>query len=152
MPPPASPDIVPNANTVPMAWVGAPGERPDDDALLTLQAAINAAPLGGTVSFDPNDYAFTGALTIPRAVTLDSGAASMLYSRFTVIGGGLTLADAVTIGAANTGAIVTVTASGATLTGVTIRNPTPVMRPTGVQLGAGVTGVVLDGLGHRRCR
>ncbi|SKC57055.1 beta strand repeat-containing protein [Krasilnikoviella flava] len=146
MPPPASPDIVPNANTIRMAWVGTPGERPDDDALLTLQAAINAAPSEGTVSFDPNDYAFTGALTIPRAMTLDSSAASMLYSRFTVSGGGATFADDVSIGAANTGAIVTVTASGATLTGVTIRNPTPVLRPTGVQLGAGVTGVVLVGL------
>lgn len=146
MPPPASPDIVPNANNVPMAWVGTPSERPDDSALVTLQAAINAAPPEGTVSFDPNDYAFTGALTIPRSLTLDSSAASMLYSRFTVSGGGLAFADDVTIGAANTGAIVTVSASDATLTDVTIRNPTPVLRPTGIQLGAGVTGVVLDGL------
>ncbi|WP_158615035.1 right-handed parallel beta-helix repeat-containing protein [Cellulomonas sp. PhB150] len=146
MPPPASPGIVANANTVKMAWVGAPSDRPADAALLTLQAALNAAPAGATVSFDPNDYAFTGALTVPRAVTLDSSAASMLYTRVTVSGGGLALDDDVTIAAANTGAVITVTAANAVLTDVTIRNPTPVLRPIGVQLGAGVTGVVIDGL------
>ena len=144
VPPPASPDIVPNANTVPMAWVGTPDQRPATP--ITLQAAVNAAPAGGTVSFDPGGYAFTGAITVPRAVTLDTAAPSMLYTRLTVTGGGLELTEAVAIGAANTGAIVTVTASGAVLSGLTIRNPTPVARPTGVQLGAGVTGVVIDGL------
>ncbi|MFJ3404083.1 right-handed parallel beta-helix repeat-containing protein [Promicromonospora sp. NPDC090134] len=146
VPPPPSPAIVANANTVPMAWVGTPDQRPADADLLTLQAAINAAPAGATVSFDPNGYAFTGALTLPRAVTLDSGAASTLYARFTVSGGGLTLDDDVVIGAANTGAIVSVTASGAVLSNLTIRNPTPVARPTSVQLGAGVTGVTIEGL------
>lgn len=145
MPPPPSPTIVPNANTVRMAWVGTPDERPDDAGLLTLQAAVNAAAVGGTVSFDPGDYAFTGALTVPREVTLDSSAPSMLYSRYTVSGGGLALADDVVIGAANTGAVVTVTAAGAVLTDITVRNPTPVARPTGIQLGANVTGVVIDG-------
>ena len=146
MPPPASPSIVPNANTVRMAWVGTPAQRPDDTALLTLQAAISAAADGGTVSFDPNDYAFVGALTVPQAVTLDSSGPSMLYTRFTVSGGGLSLADDVVIGAANTGAVVTVTVADAVLSNVTVRNPTPVLRPTGVQLGAGVTGVVIDAL------
>ncbi|MBD7949982.1 beta strand repeat-containing protein [Oerskovia rustica] len=144
--PPVGPEIVPNANNLPVAWVGTPGQRPGTPALLTLQAAINAAPAGGTVSFDPNDYAFTGTITIPRTVTLDSSGASTLYTRFTVAGGGLTLDDDVTIGAANTGAIVSVTASDAVLSNLTIRNPTPVARPTGVQLGANVTGVVIDGL------
>ncbi|WP_435737853.1 right-handed parallel beta-helix repeat-containing protein [Cellulosimicrobium sp. PMB13] len=145
-PPPPSAEIVPNANTVRMAWVGTPDERPDDAGLLTLQAAVDAAPDGSTVSFDPADYAFTGALSVPRTVTLDSSSRSMLYSRFTVNGGGLALADDVVIGAANTGAVVTVGAAGAVLTDITIRNPTPVARPTGIQLGAGVTGVVIDGL------
>lgn len=144
--PPTGPEIVPNANTLPVAWVGTPDQRPGAPALLTLQAAINAAPAGGTVSFDPNDYAFTGTITVPRAVTLDSSGASTLYTRFTVSGGGLTLDDDVTIGAANTGAIVSVTASDAVLSNLTIRNPTPVARPTGVQLGANVTGVLIDGL------
>ncbi|WP_336706670.1 beta strand repeat-containing protein [Oerskovia sp. USHLN155] len=79
-------------------------------------------------------------------MTLDSSGASTLYTRFTVAGGGLTLDDDVTIGAANTGAIVSVTASDAVLSNLTIRNPTPVARPTGVQLGANVTGVVIAGL------
>lgn len=153
MPPPALPGIVPNANTVKIAWVGTPAQRPDDDSLVTLQAALNAAPLGATVSFDPNDYAFTGALLVPRAVTIDTSAASILYARFTVNGGGLALADDITIGAANTGAVITVAVSDAVLTGVTIRNPTPVLRPTGIQLAAGITGVRIDrldmdGAGH----
>ncbi|WP_454049862.1 beta strand repeat-containing protein [Cellulomonas sp. Marseille-Q8402] len=146
MPPLASPAIVPDANTVPIAWAGTPDQRPADDALLTLQAAVTSAPAGGTVSFDPGGYAFTGAITVPRAVTLASSAPSVLYTRITVTGGGLALADDVVVGAASTGAVVTVTTSGAVLSGLTIRNPTPVLRPTGVQLGAGVTGVVLDGL------
>ncbi|MHA7135423.1 right-handed parallel beta-helix repeat-containing protein [Oerskovia turbata] len=144
--PPTAPGIVPNANTLPIAWVGTPDQRPSPAGLLTLQAAITAAPDGGVVSFDPNDYAFTGALTVPRAVTLDSSGPATLYTRLTVTGGGLALDDDVTIAAANTGAIVSVTAAGAVLTNLTIRNPTPVARPTGVQLGAGVTGVVIDGL------
>ncbi|KZM35496.1 hypothetical protein OJAG_17580 [Oerskovia enterophila] len=144
--PPTAPGVVPNANTLPVAWVGTPDQRPADPALLSLQAAINAAPVGGTVSFDPNDYAFTGAITVPRAVTLDSSGSSTLYTRFTVSGGGLTLDDSITIGAASTGAIVSVTASGAVLSNLTIRNPTPAARPTGVQLGATVTGVVIEGL------
>ncbi|WP_348789850.1 right-handed parallel beta-helix repeat-containing protein [Leifsonia sp. NPDC080035] len=146
MPPPASPAIVPNANTARIAWVGTPAERPADAALITLQAALNTAPEGGAVSFDPNDYAFTGSLTVPRAVTLASSAASILYARFTVSGGGLTLGDTVTIAAANTGAVVTVTSSGALLAGITIRNPTPVLRPTGIQLAAGISGVRIEGL------
>ena len=146
MPPAASPSIVPNANTVRMAWVGTPDQRPADAALLTLQAALNAVPAGGTVSFDPDAYAFTGALTVPRLTTLASASAATLYARFTVSGGGLTLGAGVGIAAANTGAIVSVTASGAVLTGLVIRNPTPVLRPTGVQLGAGVTGVQIVSL------
>ncbi|MEV7963656.1 right-handed parallel beta-helix repeat-containing protein [Oerskovia paurometabola] len=143
---PTAPGVVPNANTLPVAWVGTPDQRPGTPALLTLQAAINAAPAGGTVSFDQNDYAFTGTITVPRAVTLDASGPSTLYTRFTVSGGGLTLDDDVTIGAANTGAIVSVTASDVVLSNLTIRNPTPVARPTGVQLGANLTGVVIDGL------
>lgn len=146
VPPPDSPDIVPSANTVRMAWVGTPDQQPADAALLTLQAAINATTTtSNTVSFISNDYAFTGALAITKAVTLDSATDSMLYSRFTVSGGGLTLADDVAIGAANTGAVITVTGAGAALTNITVRNPTPVARPTGIQLGAGVTGVVVAG-------
>ena len=109
--PPTSATVVQNANTLPIAWVGTPGPTPGHRRSLTLQAALNAAPAGGTVSFDPNDYAFTGALLVPSSVTLDSSAASTLYARFTVNGGGLALADDVTIGAANTGAIITVAAS-----------------------------------------
>lgn len=146
MPPPASPEIVPNANTVRIAWVGTPAQRPADTDLLTLQQALTAAPAGGTVSFDPADYAFTGALTVPQAVTLDTAAASTLYARFTVSGGGFALTPAVTIAAANTGAVVTVSTSGAVIAGLTIRNPTPVLRPTGVQLAAGATGVRIEGL------
>lgn len=139
------PAAVPNANTLAIAWVGTPAQRPATPTL-TLQAALNAAPVGGTVSFDPGDYAFTGALLVPNSVTIDSSAQSMLYARFTINGGGLSLADDVTIGAANTGAIITVCVSGAVLTNITIRNPTPVLRPTGVQLGAAVTGVKINGL------
>jgi hypothetical protein len=93
--PPASPSIVPNANTLLIAWVGTPAQRPAG-TLLTLQAALNAAPVGGTVSFDSNDYAFTsndyaftGALLVPRSVTLDAATDSTLYARFTINGGGL---------------------------------------------------------------
>ncbi|TFV98319.1 right-handed parallel beta-helix repeat-containing protein [Leifsonia flava] len=146
MPPPVSPEIVSNANTVRMAWVGTPDERPADAALLTLQAAINAATTDDTVSFDSNDYAFTGALSVTKAVTLDTATDSLLYSRFTVSDGGLTLADDVAIGAANTGAVITVTTGGAVLSNITVRNPTPVLRPTGIQLGAGITDVVIEGL------
>ena len=141
--PPTASTVVQNANALLIAWVGTPADRPAG-TLLTLQAALNAAPAGGTVSFDRNDYAFTGALLVPRAVTLDTGAASVLYARFTVNGGGLALTPSVTIGAANTGAIVTVAVSGATLTGITITNPTPVARPTGIQLAGGTTGVAID--------
>jgi len=145
VPPPSAPGLIPNANTVQMAWIGTPAERPSDDALVTLQAALTAAPIDSTVSFDPSDYAFTGALTVPRAVTLDSSAASVLYTRFTVDAGGLAFSDAVSVGVASTGAIVSVTGSGVVLTGLTIRNPNAVARPTGVQLAAGVSGVVIDG-------
>lgn len=144
-PPPPAPDLIPNANTVRMAWVGTPDQRPADAALLTLQAAITAAPVGATVSFDPNDYAFTGALAVSRAVTLDTSAASTLYTRFTVSAGGLQLADDVTIGVASTGATISVTGADVVLTGVTVRNPNAVARPTGIQLAAGLTGIVVDG-------
>lgn len=144
-PPPPAPGLIPNANTVRMAWVGTPDQRPDDTALLTLQAAITAAPAGATVSFDPSDYAFTGALTVSRTVTLDTSAASVLYTRFTVSGGGLQLADDVAVGIASTGATISVTGAGVVLTDVTVRNPNAVARPTGIQLAAGLTGVVISG-------
>ncbi|ANJ25990.1 hypothetical protein ATC03_03815 [Agromyces aureus] len=144
-PPPDGLGVVQNANALPIAWIGTPDERPDDAALVTLQTALNTVPVGGTVSFDPNDYAFTGALLVSREATLDSSADSTLFSRFTVSGGGIRLADDVEIGIASTGAIVTVTAAGAVLEDVTIRNPNAVARPTGIQLAAGLTGVVVDG-------
>jgi len=145
--PPDDPSVIPNANALQIAWVGTPAERPADPAaLLPLQAALNAAPTGGTVSFDPGDYAFTGALAVSRTVTIDSAAASTLYARFAVSAGGLALADDVVVAAAATGAIVSVTGSGVVLSDLTVQNPTPVARPIGVQLAAGVTGVVIDGL------
>ncbi|GGR17158.1 hypothetical protein GCM10010196_07410 [Agromyces mediolanus] len=145
--PPTDPAITPNANALRIAWLGTPAERPVDPAgLVTLQVALNTVAAGGTVSFDPGDYAFTGALTVARSVTIDSSAASTLYSRFTVSAGGLALGADVAIAAAATGAIVQVTGSDVALRDVTVRNPTPVARPIGVQLAAGVTGVVIDGL------
>lgn len=133
--------LVPNANTVAMAWVGTPSQRPADAQLQTLQAALNAAAAGQTVSFDPNDYVFTTRLTVPRDVTLDTASASTLFAQFLVTGGGLSVAGPVTIGVATAGTVITVNASGAELTGLTIVNPNGVLRPTGIQLGAAVTGV-----------
>ncbi|MGI9824884.1 beta strand repeat-containing protein [Agromyces sp. Marseille-Q5079] len=144
-PPPPRPGLVPNANSLPIAWVGTPDLRPGGGPVLTLQAALNAAPDGGTVSFDANDYAFTGSLAVTRSVTLDSASSSVLFTRLTVSAGGLALAPDVSLGVASTGATVSVTGSGVTLDGVTVRNPSAVARPTGVQLGAGLTGVVIDG-------
>ncbi|WP_091028593.1 right-handed parallel beta-helix repeat-containing protein [Microbacterium oxydans] len=144
-PPPPAPNLIPNANTVRMAWVGTPAQRPADSALLTLQAAITAAPADGVVSFVPSDYAFTGALTVTRAVTLDTSAASTLYTRFTVSAGGLQLADDVTVGVASTGATISVTGADVAIREVAVRNPNAVARPTGIQVGAGLTGIVIDG-------
>ncbi len=143
--PPTDPGVVTNANSALIAWIGTPEQRPADAALVTLQTALNTVPAGGTVSIDPNDYAFTGALSVSRAVTIDSASASMLYSRFTVSVGGLTLADDVTIGVASTGATISVTGSGVELHDITVQNPSAVARPTGIQLGAGVTGIVIEG-------
>ncbi|WP_447912553.1 right-handed parallel beta-helix repeat-containing protein [Microbacterium phyllosphaerae] len=127
-----------------MAWIGSPEQRPDDADLLTLQAAISAAPTGGTVSFDPSDYAFSGSLAVARSVTLDTASPSVLYTRFTVSGGELRLDDDVSVGIASTGATIAVTGSGVVLTDVTVSNPNDVARPTGIQVGAGLTGVVIS--------
>ena len=142
------PGVVPVANALLIAWVGTPADRPiAPNPLLTLQAAINAVPVGGgTVSFDPGDYAFTGALAVSQMVTIDSAADSMIYGRFTVSNGGLALAADVEIGVAATGAVVTVSASNVALADLTIRNPSAVLRPTGVQLATGLTGVTIDRL------
>ncbi|ROP74057.1 uncharacterized protein DUF11 [Curtobacterium sp. PhB115] len=120
-----------------MAWVGTAADRPA--TLLTLQAALNAVPVGGTVSFDSNDYAFTTALTVPRQVTLETASASTLFARFTISGGGLTAAETVRFGVAAT-PVFSVTGNDVTLSDLRVSNPNAVARPTGVQLGAGVTG------------
>jgi len=138
--------VVPNANTVPMAWVGTPAQRPADPALLTMQAALNAAAAGQTVSFDPNDYVFTTRLTVPRQVLLDTASASTLFAQFLVTGGGLATADDVTIGVNIAGVVITVNPAGAALDGITITNPNGVARPVGVQLAATATGVAIDRL------
>ncbi|TCK60187.1 right-handed parallel beta-helix repeat-containing protein [Curtobacterium sp. PhB136] len=124
-----------------MAWVGTPAQR-SESTLSTLQAALNAAPAGGTVSFDPNDYAFTTALTVQRRVTLASAADSTLFARFTVSAGGLTAASTVRFGVSAT-PVFSVTGSGVALADLRVSNPNGVLRPTGVQLGAGVTGVTI---------
>lgn len=142
--PPARPGLIPNANALRIAWIGTPADRPADAALLSLQNAINAAPAGSTVSFDPSDYSFTGSVLISKAVTLDSASASTLFSRFTVSGGGLRLADTVAIGVASTGATISVTGSGSFVDDVSLSNPSGVARPTGIQLGANVTQVTID--------
>ncbi len=136
--------LIPNANIVRMAWVGTATQRPAPAQLLTLQNALNAAPAGQTVSLDPNDYAFTTRLTVPRAVTLAAAGPSTLFAQFTVTGGGLALNPAVTVGVPATGAVITVTASNAVLGGITMINPNGVLRPIGIQLGATATGVAIN--------
>ncbi|MHC5258083.1 right-handed parallel beta-helix repeat-containing protein [Streptomyces sp. UC4497] len=137
--------VVDNADTVRMAWVGTPDARPADSGLLTLQAALNAAAAGQTVSFDPEDYVFANRLTVPREVTLATSGPSVLFARFTVTGGGLSAADGnVSLGVSATGAVVTVNTAGATLRRLKVVNPNAVARPTGIQLAAAATGVVID--------
>ncbi|MGB3442605.1 MAG: right-handed parallel beta-helix repeat-containing protein [Actinophytocola sp.] len=127
-----------------MAWVGLPADRPVSQPLLTLQSALNAAAAGQIVSFDPNDYAFTRRLTVPRTVRLDSSGPSTLFAQFTA-GGGLSLTANVALGFSAVGALITVSSSNAELAGITITNPNGVLRPTGIQLGTGVTGVSISG-------
>lgn len=145
-PTPAGPGVVPGANTVPIAWIGTPAERPADGPPLTLQNALNTVPGGGTVSIDPNGYAFTGSLSINRNVTLASAGAATVYGRLVVSASNITVTftDTVALGVAATGAAVSVTASNVTLVGVSVRNTNAVPRPTGVQLAAGISGVVID--------
>ncbi len=135
--------LIPNANTVRMAWIGTPAQR-SAAGLMTLQAALNAAPAGQVVSFDPDDYAFTTRLTVPRPVTLETTSPSILYAQFTVSGSGLTADPEVRFGASATGAVVTANAAGAVLDGITVVNPNAVLRPTGIQLGASATGVAIN--------
>ncbi|MEV0645387.1 right-handed parallel beta-helix repeat-containing protein [Phytomonospora sp. NPDC050363] len=137
-------EAIPNADGLPIAWIGAPADRPSDDAdLRTLQATLTAATAGQTVSFDPEDYIFSSLLSVPRQVTLASASPSVLFARFTVAQG--VTADAnVTFGVAVTGAVVTVSTAGAALKDIKIVNPNAVTRPTGVQLAAAATGVTID--------
>lgn len=127
-----------------MAWVGTPAARPPDTGLLTLQAALNAAPANQTVSFDPNDYVFSTRLTVPRNVQLATTAPSTLFAQFTVSGAGLSATGDVTFGVSATGAVVTVNTAGSSIAGLKVVNPNGVLRPTGIQLAAAATGVTIS--------
>ncbi|WP_172892204.1 right-handed parallel beta-helix repeat-containing protein [Jatrophihabitans sp. GAS493] len=136
--------VVPNADTVKMAWVGPTSRRPKDASLLTLQSALNLAAAGDTVSFDVDDYIFAKRLTVPRRVELTAARPSTLFAQLTVTGGGLSDAANVMLGVSATGAAVTVSSSDAVLDGITVVNPNGVLRPTGIQLGATATGVIIN--------
>ncbi|WP_240654056.1 right-handed parallel beta-helix repeat-containing protein [Streptomyces sp. AcE210] len=78
-------------------------------------------------------------------MTLATSGPSVLFARFTVTGGGLSAADGnVSFGVSATGATVTVNAAGATLRRLKVVNPNAVARPTGIQLAAAATGVIID--------
>ncbi|WP_372347437.1 hypothetical protein [Streptomyces sp. KL116D] len=72
------------------------------------------------MSFDPNDYVFAKRLTVPRRVLLDASGASTLFAQFTVAGGGLSAASAVTFGVSATGATVLVNTADAALDGIKV--------------------------------
>lgn len=61
--PPTAPGVVQGAEAALVAWLGTPDQRPRDADLLTLQAAVNLSPAGGTVSFDPGRYALARSST-----------------------------------------------------------------------------------------
>jgi hypothetical protein len=97
------------------------------------------------VSFDPNDYVFTSRITISRAITLATSGPSILFGQFTVTGTGISATSNVSFGATATGAVFTVNSANAEMTDIHITNPNGVLRPTGIQLGAAVSGVAIDG-------
>ncbi|MFC9557994.1 right-handed parallel beta-helix repeat-containing protein [Agromyces sp. NPDC056965] len=122
-----------------IAWVGAT----EPAMKITLQAALNAVPAGGTVGVVPGAYRFASQLVVARSTVVTASAATTLYGRWLVNAGGLT-ADGITLSAAaNSQSVVTLGAAAAdvALTDLVITNSTsdgatPFTATTGVNLAA----------------
>ncbi|QDW62320.1 right-handed parallel beta-helix repeat-containing protein [Oerskovia sp. KBS0722] len=138
----ADPIVVNPANNVPVAWVGGDTQPP---TLLTLQAALNAAAVGDTVHVVEGTFTFTGTLTVPREVTVTSATPSQITALWSVTGGGLTTTNLTLSPNLANRSVVTVTGTGAALTGLTITNPAALTSITGINL-TGTTGVTITGL------
>lgn len=110
------------SDTALIAWVGAT----EPATKITLQAALNAVPDGGTVGVVPGSYKFNSLLTVARSTSIVASGATILYGRFTVNAGGLSTTGLTLSPAANSQVVVTVpnAAVGVVLTDLVIANST----------------------------
>ncbi|MEJ3404448.1 right-handed parallel beta-helix repeat-containing protein [Rathayibacter sp. YIM 133350] len=83
----------------------------------------------------PGTYRYNAVLAVPGLVTLRASAATDLYGRMSISGGGITV-QSITLDSLAAAALVTVTSSNAALTGIALANPDAVAGAVGVSLGS----------------
>ncbi len=140
-PPPATPTA---AATELIAWIG----ETQPDTLLTLQAALNAAVDGDVVHVLPGAWTWGAtALSVKTAVTITAADETHLYGRFTMTNtsSGLAFDPAITV-LATASPVVQVAKPGATLRGLTVRNPNLVSSLSAVGVSGTPAGITVTGL------
>ena len=126
-----------------IAWIGTDAEPVTK---LTLQAALNSAPPDGTVQLvpSPSGYRFASVLVVPSAVHISAATLTTIYGRLTLAGTGLSTSEVSLSPAANGQTVLTISASGASVSDLDIANPESFTGTTGIAVGAGLPGVVLS--------